>query len=316
MHAKLVTFGLFAATLIATGCASQSADDSEGGAAGALSAEDCAPKADAEQAKALKSCQAANVFDLAACKKPVDEAFVKWQTDLNAAYQAVHDKIDPITGSCKNLVDEKSCKDLLSEAGKDFAAAAGDQKACDALRTTRKAKCDRDAESAIQDALGADNTYTALVDQQASVEASYLGGTVSCQVQSAAISVSAATCPAQAAVTRQSAYLSCRHECPKVADAPCTPADYKGQDVQCGKLTTVSSGLGLFCESGTQCGRTSLCDKYDSAKSDVDRLNKSSGCTTAAGTPGVMIAKLTGAPNAAPTGVTTLCQELPAPATK
>jgi hypothetical protein len=310
MTLKLAAFALSAATLIAVGCSSESADDGEQGAAGALSATDCAPKADSEKASALSACQDANKFDLAGCRKPADDAFGKWKADVDAAYEAVKDKIDPITGACKNSVDELTCKDILTAAGKDFAAAANDQNACEAARATRKAKCDADASDAIQQALGGDTTYTSLVNQQLSVEAAYFTGVLSCEAQSTVKSAAAATCPALATAKRESAYLSCRHQCPSVVGSACTPAQYQGLDVQCGRLTSVSSGLGVFCESNAQCSRSSLCDKYDAAKSAADNANKAGSCKTPDGAQGFLVAKLIaagGVDAGPPTDVTVAC---------
>jgi hypothetical protein len=257
--------------LLSVACA-QPTDEEAGVDTGALSAADCDKKLVNFQADAKAKCVKDNAFDVAACRKPAQAAYDKLLADVTAAESAVRSQLDPFTGACKSEVAKQTCEDILNARGDHYGAAKaaaqgkGDTAMCATVRKEKNAECDRRAASDIAAQLGDNSAYQAALDRAEAGFDPYWAAMNSCWASDMGSSVARASCTPRAAASYQSAYLSCRHECPKVDATACTPAEYKGQTVECGKYAPNSGFFGITCESDKTCERTKVCDEYDQLK--------------------------------------------------
>lgn len=158
------------------------------------------------------------------------------------------------------------------------------------LREQRKTKCDEEAKGALEEALGSNNAYVTLVKQAPEKNRAHDGAFLSCAARGAVAWVKNSTCNGELAY--QSTYATCRHTCNALSEAACSPSDYKGGAVRCGKLVNergFSWRAGMTCEETAKCERTAICDKYDSLKEKADDLNEEGSCDAGNGASGVLV---------------------------
>lgn len=294
---KLSTFAVLGGALFALAACASAPDEEVVSGDNALSDASCKPKAEAAQQDSVEKCKAENQpLDWAACMEPADAALASYQEALAAAAEPVQARIDAITGSCKESVDELSDDQIVNDAmpnASDFARAAakGDKAQLKKLRAQRKAQCDVDAKDALVAALGADDAYVQLLGQKLAQDGSYAVAYTSCSAQGAAAWVKNTACTGL--IAYQQAYAACRKDCGSLADTACSPSSYGSEEVACGKLANDRSfsiiAFSRTCEESTSCKRTSVCDKYDALKRNADRLNASGKCDAGGGKSGLMV---------------------------
>lgn len=265
----------------AAGCSS--AEEEDGGEGSALSAADCEPKAKTAEDKDYKDCVGAE-FDYDACVQPAYSEYSNYLKQLETAYAAASRAANAANASWKSIDEQcvegaksADCATLLASDGYEalkFKNGKGNQATCetaraDAIQTCHeKVKNDAKADPSTDPAR--DEKYSTLNGQWLGKRASWLGTIVSCATQQAATATKDAVfCQAKSKATYASVYASCRHECPDVKHAACTPDDYKGQDVPCGTLENKKEYFGVTCESSYECKRSDVCNAYDKAIKDA-----------------------------------------------
>lgn len=312
-RSAFAALGLVAGTLFTFACSAPASEDVDVNGGDALSAAECDTKADAAKTTSRDECVKRNTFDYASCTKPAYAAKAKYDADKASAREIVANIVQEVTGACKGNVASLSCNQILTSVGSDFAAArsasegSGDSTLCAAARQERLDRCETDASADLRERLGTDDDFVKLVDQGPAQWLTFTKAVGSCWIDKASAIAGAATCTTVAAARSKSAYLACRHECPTVEASACTPAAYKDRPgAECGAYAPVKTALGLFCESGSECRRTSVCDQYDAFVAKTKGLS----CVDANGKTGVLTAQVTTADQGGhqvPEGTTTAC---------